>query len=432
MSSPRAGRTTGGLPLAYLLTAALAFVLAAVGVPLLAADLARHYYNPHVVALAHTITLGWITLALMGATYQLVPVILERPVWSVRLAWCQYALMVAGIVGMVGHFYIAQWAGLVWSASLVAVAVVLHIVHVGLTLRGLRAWTFTARLLVLALAGLGLTVAFGVVLGLDRTLKFLPTPFFPTIYAHLHLALLGWVAPMVVGVGARIYPTFLVGRDVSPNVERIELFGLALGFPAIVVGLLVAPVLVAPGTLVVATTLAAHAWCVLTMVRTRARPSLDWGLRFVLTGVAFLMPAAIIGLGFGLGLLGGPRLGAAYAVLALGGWVSLTIAGMLLKMVTFIVRSRLSVSRAAPGAVPGAGPLGWPAAEATTWMLLTFGVAALAVAVALGEPLVVRVAGVAIAAGALAFAATLARMLHHLVPCPLRRAARVSAGAEAR
>ena len=56
-------------------------------------------------------------------------------------------------------------------------------------------------------------------------------------------------------------------------------------------------------------------------------------------------------------------------------------------------------------------------------MLLTIGVAALALAVWIGEPAPIRAAGLALAAGALIFAATAARVLHHLTACPLKRPA---------
>ena len=65
--------------------ATLAFVLAGLVLPWLAAELAGHYYQPHILALTHTLTLGWITLTILGASYQLIPILLERPVWSERL-----------------------------------------------------------------------------------------------------------------------------------------------------------------------------------------------------------------------------------------------------------------------------------------------------------------------------------------------------------
>ena len=74
-------------------------MLAALGVVWLAPELVGHYYQPRVVALAHTVTLGWITLAIMGASYQVIPVVLERPMWSERLARWQLAVLITGMPG---------------------------------------------------------------------------------------------------------------------------------------------------------------------------------------------------------------------------------------------------------------------------------------------------------------------------------------------
>ena len=118
------GRTPSvTLPLAYLATAAIAFVLAALALPGLGAALAGHYYHPRLLALTHVVTLGWITLAIMGASYQLIPVVIERPLCSERLARWQLPALAAGIMGMVGHFWIGRWDGLTWAAALVGAGV---------------------------------------------------------------------------------------------------------------------------------------------------------------------------------------------------------------------------------------------------------------------------------------------------------------------
>src|SRR5215813_14779778 len=106
------------LPLSYLVVAAAAFVPACAGVPALAGELAGHYYHPRVVALTHTVTLGWITLAIMGASYQLIPIVLGRQVWSQRLARWQFWVLLLATSGMLAHFYIGTWLGLVMAAGL--------------------------------------------------------------------------------------------------------------------------------------------------------------------------------------------------------------------------------------------------------------------------------------------------------------------------
>src|SRR5215471_3652774 len=147
IARPEPGRGPApDVPLRYLLASAAAFVLAAPGVVWLAPELAGHYYHPRVVALTHTVTLGWITLAIMGASYQLIPIVLGRQVWSQRLARWQFWVLLLATSGMVAHFYIGTWLGLVMAAGLLAIGVALHLVNVALSLRGVERWGFTRRL----------------------------------------------------------------------------------------------------------------------------------------------------------------------------------------------------------------------------------------------------------------------------------------------
>jgi hypothetical protein len=401
------------LPLRYLVAAAVAFVAAAGGVVGLARELAGHYYHPRLAALTHTVTLGWITLTIMGASYQLIPIVLERPVWSERLARWQFVALVAGVIGLVAHFYIGEWSGMLWAAAVVAAGVGAHLLNLALSLRGLKRWTFTARLFAMALAGLGLTAAFGLLLAADRVFTFLPGAFFPTLHAHVHLALLGWVMPVVLGVAARVYPMFLLAAEPAGWPGRVQLWGIGAGVPLVTVGLLAAPVLAVAGALAVAAAAAGHAAWVVGIVRTRKRPALDWGLRFALTGTGFLLLATAFGLALALDLAGGPRAALAYAALALGGWVSLTIVGMMLKVVPFLVWYRVYAPRIGRAPVPTLAQLSWPALEKLAYWLLAPGMLLLAGALASGAAAWIAAAGAVVAAGALAFAATLARVLHH-------------------
>jgi hypothetical protein len=421
------------LPLAYLGAAALAFVLAALALPALGAELTGHYYHPRLLALAHVVALGWITLAIMGASYQLIPVAIERPLWSERLARWQLAGLVAGIVGMVSHFWTGRWAGLAWAAALVGAGALCHVLNVALSLRTLARWTFTARALALGLAGLTLTVGFGVTLAATHGRDVFPGGLLLAVHAHVHLALLGWIAPMILGVAARVFPMFLLAPEPGGRGRRVQLWGLGLGVPALVAGLLLGrAALLIPGAAAVAAALGVHATWVVSFARRRKRPTLDCGLRFALTGTAYLLPAAALGAVLLGGAGGGPRVATAYAILALGGWVSLTIVGMMLKIVPFLVWYRVYAPRAGRVPVPMVAQLSWPAAERLAYGLLTAGMLVLALAVAAGTRPLVAVGGVTVATGSLAFAAALGRTLLHLLPGSDRRPAPAPIRAEPR
>jgi hypothetical protein len=194
-----------------------------------------------------------------------------------------------------------------------------------------------------------------------------------------------------------------------------QLRGQAVGVPAHAPGLALGwPAHVVPAAAAVAVALGVHAWWVAGFARRRKRPTLDWGLRFVLTGTACLAPSGGLGLALALGLEWGPRAALAYAVLTLGGWVSLTIVGMMLKIVPFLVWYRVYAPRAGRERVPTLAQLSWPAGERLTYGLLTGGILALAATVAAGKPAAIAVTGTIVGIGALVFAATLGRTLWHL------------------
>jgi hypothetical protein len=412
-SGSDAARPVAALPLTFLATAAAAFLAAALAAPWVAAALTGHYYQPALFALTHTLTLGWITLSIIGASCQIVPAVLERPLASARAQWVAYGALLIGALGMVAHFALAEWIGLAWAAGLLAIGVLIHVVNLAVALARLPRWTFTARCTALALGGLVVTLGFGGALAINHLRPFIPSVF-PMLHVHVHVALLAWVLPMVIGVAAHAYPTFLLAPEPRGWLGGLQLWGLALGVPCLAIGVLAVPGLVAPASLAVTAAIGGHLAWVAGMVRRRRQPRLDWPLRFVLTGTAGLALAATLGLGFAFEVLTGPRAAAAYGVIALGGWVSFTIAGMMLKIVPLLVWSRVYAPRVGRQSVPSVAALAWPSAERVAYALLLAGVAALALAAAAGDGRWIARAALVVAGGAVAFAAALGHALAHL------------------
>jgi hypothetical protein len=105
---------------------------------------------------------------------------------------------------------------------------------------------------------------------------------------------------------------------------------------------------------------------------------------------------------------------AAGRLVALGGGVSLTIVGIVLKIVPFLVWHRVYAPRVGRMPLPSVGELSWSRAERVGCALLTTGTVALAVAGGAGDARWIRAAGLVLTAGALAFAAALSTSLRLL------------------
>src|SRR6186713_957908 len=72
--------------------AAVAFLVANLFLLLSATDLLNHYFHPHTLAITHLMALGWGTMIILGASHQLVPVLIEGKLYSNVLASISFIL----------------------------------------------------------------------------------------------------------------------------------------------------------------------------------------------------------------------------------------------------------------------------------------------------------------------------------------------------
>src|SRR5688572_5973204 len=79
-------------------TAAIAFLALCIMLFFSAEAFKGHYFHPKLLALVHTAALGWGTMIIFGATYQLLPVIFEKELYSTKLAVSSYFLLLPGTV----------------------------------------------------------------------------------------------------------------------------------------------------------------------------------------------------------------------------------------------------------------------------------------------------------------------------------------------
>ncbi|HEY7676390.1 MAG TPA: hypothetical protein VIG69_04930, partial [Candidatus Methylomirabilis sp.] len=228
------------VPLRYLATAQAAFLLGVTWAIFEADRLADHYYLSHTFALTHLITLGWISMTIMGAAYQLVPVALETQLYSERIARWQYWFMLLGVIGMVAHFWNGHFNGMAWSAGLVLVAVVLFVWNMGVTLWRLPRWGIVAKHVAASVSFLLATAVVGNLVALDKVLGFWPGEVLTIVHAHAHLAALGWVSMMIFGVAYRLIPMFTLAADPDERLPTRQFWiftaGVAGLYPTVLLG----------------------------------------------------------------------------------------------------------------------------------------------------------------------------------------------------
>ncbi|HEU5367875.1 MAG TPA: hypothetical protein VFU69_05410 [Ktedonobacterales bacterium] len=110
------------LPLSFLLSGAIASVLLGIGAIFVLPLALTDPQAMQVLTLVHTATLGWFTMTIMGAMYQLVPVVLVTRLRAVALAYSQMALYLAGMTLLVSGFWFNALPLLAVGGSLVVAA----------------------------------------------------------------------------------------------------------------------------------------------------------------------------------------------------------------------------------------------------------------------------------------------------------------------
>jgi len=191
------------LPVVYFAFAHVALLTAFFLVATRPYAIAGFFYHPRMFAVVHLITLGWITGTILGATYVVGPMALRTPIPTGRIDAVACGAYVLGVIGVIAHFWIETYWGVATAGLFVLPALVCVSVRTWRALgRGGAPrpvqWHIRAAFFNLLLAA-----AFGVALAINKKSSFLAGNQMQNVFAHVHVAGVGWATMVFCGVGYR-------------------------------------------------------------------------------------------------------------------------------------------------------------------------------------------------------------------------------------
>jgi hypothetical protein len=344
MTSPPADKLPPRvLPLLYLGAAHVSLALACLFATMWPQAVAGFFYHAWLVGLVHLVTLGWISFSILGAIYIVGPLALRMNLPARRADYVAYAGALIGLIGMVGHFWIQQYGGMAWSAATIAGGVLYMTVRIVANVRTAQIQRAVRLHILFACVNFWIAASMGLLLAFDKIGHFLPGYVMTNVFAHAHLAAVGWATMMVVGVAYRMLPMIFPAKMPSARSMYASALLLELGvlglFTALLFrsalslwfGMLIVAGLVAGGTRV--------AW----MWRHRvskpvAAPRLDFGLLHAAAAATSLIVASVIGITL---LVQPPspvmlRAAAAYGVFGLIGFLAQIVVAMETRLVPMV------------------------------------------------------------------------------------------------
>lgn len=387
--------------------------------------------HPEVVALAHLWLPGFLLSICFGASYQLMPVVLGVSLRAANsLLWTHAALHFSGVLALVSGLSRGRygWAGL--GGTALSIGTLFFFVTTLRTFlasnrRDAPAWSFP-----LAASWLLATVLAGVLLAINRQQPFIPLSALDLLRAHAHLGLVGYFATLLQGVTFQLVPMFTMGDARRPRWALSGLLAAQLGLALLATGLAGGwrlPTLL--GALFVLAGLASTGMALHATLATRRRRRLDPGVQAFVLGMALLGSAGTFGCFLVIADLSPERLfaaAAAYGLLIITGGLSLTVLGMLCKILPFLVWMKAYGPRVGRTPVPVATSLSSRTLERIWLGTHLAGLAGLSVGTGASVAWATAAGGTLLAAGATVYLANAGRILRHLLFPGLKESASLS------
>lgn len=363
--------------LPFYLYAAIAFLLATVLLFLSTADLQGHYFHPHTLAITHTMALGWGTMIILGASHQLVPVLIEGALYSNRLAHTSFLMAATGIPLLVYGFYVFDVGWLTQTGALLLIgAIISFLINLAMSMQRSKKENihvlsvFTATLWLLA------TAVVGLLLLCNFSQPLLPAGSLTYLSLHAHMGIVGWFLLLVTGVGSRLIPMFLISKYTHTKTLWWIYILINAGLLAFVFLFLYTKsrwLMAVPLVAITAAVVLFGHFCYRSY-QERIRKKVDEPMQLSLLSVLLLLLPILFLIVINVWLILSPAVNSelviAYGFIVFFGWITAMILGMTFKTLPFIVWNKVYHDLAGKGKTPN--PKDLFAQAVFNWMGLSY------------------------------------------------------------
>jgi hypothetical protein len=333
------------IPAAFFLTVPIGILAAGCILIATGAAALSTPWAPQTLALTHAGTLGVLAMGMIGALYQMTPVIAGTPVPFTRIAHIVQALLLAGLAGFVWRLLGGPVFAMSAAILCFTIAFLAFLLPLGWALLRPGTNNETVQGMRLAAVSLAAVTLIGLMMARGYSGYGFPENRFLWMQIHLTLALLGWVGGLIMSVSWQVIPMFYLAPAASKTTMRwlfrLLLSGLVLPFVAIFAGGDING-FPSPGQLAAIGALPAalvawliHPALILRNISRRKRRRRDASLMFWKAGLVnalLLIPIAFVAL-----LLPDPRWQVLFGWVAIWGWAGMIMHGMLSRIVPFLV-----------------------------------------------------------------------------------------------
>lgn len=219
--------------LPHYIYGAVAFFVLTLLILLSSQSFIGHYFQPHLLTMTHIAALGWGTMIIFGALYQLLPVVLEVGLYSEKLARITFWLFGSGIILLAYSFWnFSVGFSLQIASGMVFTAILLFVINIVQTVRKAVKWTIEADFITTSVMWLLLTAVFGILMAFNFAYPIFKDSHLLELKIHAHLGIIGWFLLLIIGVSSKLFPMFLLVNTTNQKKLNIAYYLINIGLIA--------------------------------------------------------------------------------------------------------------------------------------------------------------------------------------------------------
>lgn len=205
----------------------------------MSADISGYIISSSLAAFSHLYLLGFVMMTIFGAMYQLLPVILEVPIFSKDFAYVHFYMYCIGFLVMVSGFTFTDFPLLIsYGAVMTYLSILIFCFNVFLTFKQLKTMTIVSKFLLVGTIFLFVSVSLGFIIGFNLGHGLLAIDMDAWVKAHIIGALSGFVMMIIMGVSMVLIPMFSLSHGFEDKCIHASLYLHSVGTALCMVALI--------------------------------------------------------------------------------------------------------------------------------------------------------------------------------------------------
>jgi len=202
----------------HFIAGGIFFVVVAILLTFSTTELLTVYYNNQLIAITHIIILGWASMIVFGALYQLIPVVYETSLYSEKLARITFWMFLISVSSLSYSFWIGSYTNLLfYSSILMFSSLLLFIINLHLTYKKTSKRNIQSKFINTGIYWLALTELLGTIIVFNFRYNFLSETHLHYLKIHAHFGLIGWFLLLIIGSSSILIPMFMVSHNLKES-----------------------------------------------------------------------------------------------------------------------------------------------------------------------------------------------------------------------